>query len=210
MYWPFKINKTAIAILAAIAMVMVHFSGTLSSPTDATTGATGMSGSYSAPPDAEALYQRARIYMKQGNHSAALMRLQKAVEADPSFAEAHYLRGRVLIKLKKKDEAVRALGRAISLKPRDKRLLGGALYTRGALLLGMGNPGKALDDLTKAIDLLPGYALIHIKRARAYKALGEFQKALEDMEHAVELKPEHAIDLKDELTVLRALTNSSR
>jgi tetratricopeptide (TPR) repeat protein len=197
------------AAIAAMVLLIALLSGAASlneKAPDATTGATGRSSDYSAPEKAWDLYQRARSYMKQGNYTAALVRFQSAVEADPAFAEAHYMMGRALIKLKRFQEAREALGRAISIGPADLRLLGGALYTRGSLLMDMGKHSMALEDLTAALELLPGYALIYVKRAKVYENLGEYDKAIGDLEKAIEIKPERAEALREEIRKLREVS----
>ena len=69
---------------------------------------------------------------------------------------------------------------------------------------------EALDDLTRATEILPDYALIYVKRARAYKSLGNFRKALIDMEHALVLEPGRAEALEEEILRLRENTSDTK
>jgi tetratricopeptide (TPR) repeat protein len=173
---------------------------------DAETGATDMRSRdtlESAPGSARLYYESGRSYLRLKNYSAALIRFDKAVELDPMFAEAHYLRARTYLKLNEPEKALRDFSRSIELHPKDERLMGGCLYSRGVLFMGMEKYGAAVEDFSRAIELLPGYAIIYRKRGASYLELGQYDKALWDLEAAVNIKPELAAVLEPEIQELR-------
>lgn len=55
-----------------------------------------------------------------------------------------------------------------------------------------GNKDKALEYLNKAIEVSPAYAESYRSRAEVYESMGEFDKALADMDHFVTLSPKDA------------------
>jgi tetratricopeptide (TPR) repeat protein len=161
----------------------------------AVTEATGMRSEYSresAPESAILYYETGRSYLKLKKYSAALIRFDRAIELDPQFAEVYYLRARTYLKLEKPYMALVDFNRSIELRPEDKRLMGGSLYSRGLLLFDMERYEEAVDDFTHAIELLPEYAIIQIKRGETYVKLKELIKAVRDLESAIEIKPELA------------------
>lgn len=200
----------AITIIAAIALYCMPTGSGASflAATDAETGATRKA---SPPDDAQKLrpgdlYDSARVYMKADNPEAALLRLDKAISIEPGMAKAHYLMGRALMKLGRMEEAGEALEKAMELSGADVKLKGGALYTRGVMRHETGMHREALKDLTKAIELLPGYAIIYAMRGRVYMALDEPIKALLDLEEAVRLEPGYEETLKESIKKLRKET----
>lgn len=57
---------------------------------------------------------------------------------------------------------------------------GNAYLKRGNLFLLIGNGQKAVEDLTSAINLVPGEKGIYINRGHAYKRLGDYNSAMRD------------------------------
>lgn len=59
-----------------------------------------------------------------------------------------------------------------------------AHYLRGDALLKLGEPGRAVSDLTEAIRLFPRFAEAHANRALAHQALGRLKEAQADQTKA--------------------------
>jgi tetratricopeptide (TPR) repeat protein len=70
-----------------------------------------------------------------------------------------------------------------------------ALYynNRGNSYYKLEEHGKAVEDLTKAIELNPDYALYYNNRGISYAKLKEYGKAVEDLTKAIELNPDYAL-----------------
>mmetsp|Transcript_99049 Transcript_99049/g.137584 ORF Transcript_99049/g.137584 Transcript_99049/m.137584 type:complete len:135 (+) Transcript_99049:38-442(+) len=64
-----------------------------------------------------------------------------------------------------------------------------ALKVQGNAAMAAGKPQEAVEHYTAALAAQPSHAL-HSNRSAAYAALGDFEKALEDGEQAVALKPD--------------------
>ena len=63
---------------------------------------------------------------------------------------------------------------------------------RGGELLYLGEYRRAVQVLTKAIELEPDDADIYINRGAAYAALAEYESAIADYNKAIELDPDNA------------------
>ena len=56
----------------------------------------------------------------------------------------------------------------------------------------LGKHEEAIEDLNKAIELKPDYALAYNNRGIAYNNLGQYDRAIEDYDKAIELNPDYA------------------
>ncbi len=67
-----------------------------------------------------------------------------------------------------------------------------------------GNFKQAIENMTKAIELEPDNDMYYVTRALAYKALGDKQSALDDINKALELnnQVEHTHKIKEEIDCL--------
>jgi O-antigen ligase len=83
------------------------------------------------------------------------------------------------------DAAVRKYDEALQGDPVNTE----ALYFKGASLLDSGKPAEALKCFDELQALAPDYVLVHDKRARAYKALGQKSEAAIEWEHQLQLDP---------------------
>jgi tetratricopeptide (TPR) repeat protein len=72
--------------------------------------------------------------------------------------------------------------------------------TRSHVYVDLGNFDEALADITRAIELDPGYARYHLNRARIHLwSLSDYESAIADLERAIELNPD-SLDAYDELS----------
>jgi len=84
------------------------------------------------------------------------------------------------------DQALEVLAQGIAAHPESA-----ALYAvRGALYLELGEYAKAIADLSKSLELHENPDVL-TNRALAYKAFGQKEDALKDLNRALELDPHH-------------------
>jgi tetratricopeptide (TPR) repeat protein len=65
-----------------------------------------------------------------------------------------------------------------------------AYYYRGAGKLAQGYPDKALNDFTRALTLKEDYDIAYLNRGKLYLKMGEWSKALEDLNTYLSYHPE--------------------
>ena len=66
-------------------------------------------------------------------------------------------------------------------------------YNQGVARLEKGEHDSAISDLTKAIEMKPGFALAHFYRGRTYFRKGEHDQAISDLNKAIEIDPRLAV-----------------
>ncbi|HEY0384506.1 MAG TPA: tetratricopeptide repeat protein [Pyrinomonadaceae bacterium] len=116
------------------------------------------------PDYAEAYFQRGLQMDLSNQRAAALQNYNKALELNPNFLDA--LRSRAVLYLldKKNKLALADYTKIIELKPD-----GESYYMRGNSYLEIGDPTKAIVDLTRSIQLDPTYYWTYKQRAKAYR-----------------------------------------
>lgn len=163
----------------------------------------------------EAYYYRGTVEL---DRKKAIADLSKAIELKPDYAEAYYERGLENDLGSNSKDALRDYTKAIELNPNyieaymgraviylldNKGLLGIADYTkiielrpdgtsyymRGNSYLEIGQPARAIPDLTKAIKLDPAYYWSYKQRAKAYMQLGKYTLAQADERKAAQIGP---------------------
>lgn len=162
----------------------------------------------------DASYMRAQFLNDEGKHEEAVLAYRDAIAADPDDCEASRDLGATLSWLGRHDEARAALDRAIELDPDDQE----TRYHRAALLVEIGEPAAAIEDLARCdhsldVAFCRGRALIELRRyrpairefsavirmapdnadayrarSRAYAAVGDMRKAKADSDRAASLE----------------------
>ncbi len=66
-------------------------------------------------------------------------------------------------------------------------------FDRSNIFLALGQPARAVADLTRAIELRPDFAMAWAQRAMLLSAAGSNEAALQDLAQAIELDPEVAL-----------------
>lgn len=136
------------------------------------------------PDYAEAYYQRGLIHDLDSKYAVALKDYSKAIELNPRYLEAYMGRAVVYLLDKKGALAIADYTRIIELRPD-----GPSYYMRGNSYLEIGQPAKAIVDLTKAIQLDPTYYWSFKQRAKAYMQLGKYTLAQADERRAAKIGP---------------------
>jgi tetratricopeptide (TPR) repeat protein len=131
---------------------------------------------------------RGNAHVALGQFDAAFQDFRKAVELMPRSAIPFNGRGKAHTVLKRYHAAVRDLSRAISINPRYVA----AYQHRAEAYLALGLNREAIDDATQAITLEPEQPKPEMFLLRGQAQAGEkkLNPALEDLNKAIELKPE--------------------
>ena len=123
-----------------------------------------------------------------GQYALAFQDFRKAVELMPQSAVPFNGRGMAHAELKRYHAAVRDLSRAISINPKYTA----AYHHRADAYLGLGMYREAAADATQVLTLQPEVTdpNLLLLRARAYAGDKKLNPALEDLNKAIEVKPD--------------------
>ena len=80
-----------------------------------------------------------------------------------------------------------SLNEAIALSPTTLA----PWYSKGLLLLELDRPAESLEALNRAVELGQPGADVYLRRSACHKALGQLDKAIDDLEKALIADPEH-------------------
>ena len=179
------------------------------------------SGLSAGTDSANQLYEEALGRYRAGNYFEALVTARKAVALAPEGSQYHHLLGMVYFALQLDSDARPALKKAIELDPdqptyyydlalvymRDNELEQAEEYLKktlefkpdfalGLLLLGrvyhnQSKTESALELFEKARILDLSLRALHFHIGYAYKAMGQNDKAIEEMEKEAELHPDY-------------------
>lgn len=124
----------------------------------------------------------------------AFLKARELEQPDPqmsliSLARVERILGHYDAALAHIDESFRLHGEAHATMP--------MYYHRGWILRLLGRYAEAVDAFTKGVPKQPTYHSVYLQRSCAYAQLGEFEKATEDAEHALELMDDtHSAEVK--------------
>ena len=156
-------------------------------------------GSISAGKSLAELIESGNKALARGEIAQALADFNGAVEAQPESAPARERRATAFLKMQKYDQAVNDCNAALKI---DSKFVS-AYFTRGLAEKDRGNPKKAIEDFSKALDngppradvLMARGALYHSEAKRSIKpdeAANFLVTALKDFDRAVKLDPHQA------------------
>lgn len=155
------------------------------SQTDNKLGLADLTKAIALKPDyAEAYYQRGLIHDLDSHAALALVDYNKAIQLNPRYIEAYMGRAVLYLLDHKGPQAIADYTKIIALRPD-----GDSYYMRGNSYLEIGQPAKAIPDLTKAIELDPTYYWSYKRRAKAYFQLRKYKLAEADDSKAAEIGP---------------------
>ena len=123
---------------------------------------------------------------REGNLTAALDAVQKAIQLDDSVAHAWDNRGAILAGLGRREDALIAYRRAIELDPKYVS----AFRNAAASLNRLGRYHDALEMCDQALAIEPTNADVWTNKASAHDASGDEERALEALNRALALNPE--------------------
>jgi Flp pilus assembly protein TadD len=125
----------------------------------------------------------------RSNLDQAAVHLSKALQLDPNSALAHYYFGNILVKSGKINEAVTHFEKALQLKPDWVELMNAMAWCLAVNeKTAVHNPDKAVKLAQRACELT-GYKIPELldTLAVAYAAKGDFKKAVDTSQNALEL-----------------------
>lgn len=132
----------------------------------------------------EAYFERGKVHLYFNRLNDAEEDFQKVAEINPSFKDVYSYLAQIEIQRGNDDKAMEYLNK-VSANGDYKYY-----YNLGKIFLNAKSYELAVENFTKALELnkylVDGYYL----RAKAYEALGEYKKALDDLKSAATLTPE--------------------
>jgi tetratricopeptide (TPR) repeat protein len=136
---------------------------------------------YATEERAEALVQAGIRNLSPGRYEQAVEQFTAAIALNPNSWNAYYQRGFARENLQAFDEALADYAAALQLKPD----LVQARTARAGILANKGDARRAIEELTQVIRAQPN-AEAYFSRGRAYAALGEHERAIEDFTWVIE------------------------
>jgi len=140
-------------------------------------------GSYSA------YLAQGAIYVHQNEYEKGIEEINKAIALNPHEGMAYVLRGFIYMQEKSKDpeKAIADASKVIDIGGLWSAM---AYSNRGVtLLFEKKQYDRAIDDLSRAIDLTPRNAPAYTARGIALAFKNQFNQALEDISRSIELNP---------------------
>jgi serine/threonine protein kinase/tetratricopeptide (TPR) repeat protein len=145
----------------------------------------------SAPPDPREVagetnldhYLRGLARIADRRYEDAATELERLIKDEPHHAAGQFALGAVYQTTGRFPDAVERYQVAKALAKHDPR----PAFNRGALLVVMRRHSEAVDDLTTALDRDPGMTEAYHQRATAHLQLGQYDRALADVDTAVRL-----------------------
>jgi tetratricopeptide (TPR) repeat protein len=125
------------------------------------------------PAEARWPYYLGRTLSNLSRHDRAAAAAQEALRRRPGYVPARLLLARSLLDAGKTDEARKLYEALVREHPEAAE----AHYGLGRIEAGRGEHAAAAEHLRKACDLFPGFGAAHFALARAYRDLGEKEKA---------------------------------
>ncbi len=129
------------------------------------------------PGDARWPYYLGRTQSNLARHDRAVASLREALRRRPGYLPARLLLAKCLLEAGRADES-RALYEALVGEHPDAAE---AHYGLGRIDAGRGEHASAAAHLRRACELFPGFGAAHFALARAYRDLGEPEKAQEEL-----------------------------
>jgi len=143
------------------------------------------------PKSSTAYFGRASVRAGRGDKEKALEDYNKALNLDPHDELALYGRGEFWLDQDELDKAIADLTEAIRLQPK----MAGAYYKRGRAWQRKRDCPKAIEDFTLGLALRPEGTHVQaslVNRAMCNVELGQYDKALNDCNRALQLDPKSA------------------
>ena len=133
----------------------------------------------------EARVRLGRAYTDQNRYRETLEQFQAVADADPRYPEIHSYLAVLYLKMGRVIQAIQELQTEVGFYPENAM----ARLDLGDLLLQLAQPRLALRHLLAAEQESPETPDLHYALARAYRALGQFGKALASARKCVNLAP---------------------
>ncbi len=147
------------------------------------------------------LFNRGRAHYLSGDWDSALKDYNRALEVEQD-TDVLFDRSLALTKKKNYKAALQDLDEIIRLDANNEK----AFHQRGYLASQLHQNKAALENLSRAIELKDCNSA-YIDRASVYKEVGQLPKALQDLNAAVRIKPDHERAVHERDRVQLAMKN---
>ena len=131
---------------------------------------------------------RARALMADGDVTAAVELLRRAIEVDPDDATAHLVLGNACKALGRVRDALDAYGRVVEINPESMAGHGNL----GTLYSALGRDGHAVTHLERAAELAPDNPAVLCNLAAHQRNMGRLTEAQAAFRQALSIDPGHA------------------
>lgn len=134
------------------------------------------------PKNTATLVARGDAYRKNSQNDKALADFNQAIEINPKYANGYYNRSALYLFMKDTDKAESDIDKALEISPNYDL----AHYVKGSILVTRGQGGDAIPHFNTIIQTRPQMYEAFAQRGIAYFQTEDFQKALQDLNLAIE------------------------
>jgi len=145
--------------------------------------------------NAAAYYQRAKALEHKSDIDGALADYTQAIKYNPSGIEAYYYRAILYQNKKLFKEAIEDNNKVIEMDDTGREYRPHAYNNRGLVYYEKGEYKLAIDDFTRAAELMPRMANVYYNRACAYVGRKDYGQALIYFERELEMFPRSFVAL---------------
>ena len=143
------------------------------------------------PLNEEFLIQRSNIYVDVRDYNNAIEDLTNALSRKPTDPQILYKRGLAFYKNKEFKKSIKDLYASLDNKPYET-YEADIYYHLGISYANLENFEKAIDPLSKAIELSPNEPCYIHERAKCYLLTDKFEKALSDYTEVIGMQPRNS------------------
>lgn len=140
------------------------------------------------PLEAQQSVEEGKRFLKATRYPEAVLSFSRALAIRSDLADGYLFRGRANAALGRLDLAVQDFSKAIELRPQGAE----AFVERAATRLDQEDYAGVIADCGEALKRDSRIALAYSLRGRAVRQTGNPERALEDLNRAVDLSPDHS------------------
>lgn len=141
------------------------------------------------PDHVRARYWRGYVAEKRKDRASAISDYSWVIEHHPEIVHALWSRAEALARDSQYDRAINDLDQASTLDPAHYGVA--SLALRGCCYSAKGLHDRAIADLSRVIaDRRSAKDWVYLARAKAYRATGQPEKALDDLDTALRIRPD--------------------
>ena len=133
--------------------------------------------------NADAFYNRGRLYAAKGDFPQAIKDYSQAVEIEEKHGDSYYNRGLLYAEMERYEEAIKDFDSAIKLDPRAAD----AYCNRGNAHYLLGRVDAAIMDYSEALKIKPNDSDLYFNRAVVYLNKGDKANSDADFKKATQL-----------------------
>jgi Tfp pilus assembly protein PilF len=153
------------------------------------------------PEHFDALHLSATVHNQLGDHTAALLLFDRAIQINQTSEVAYNNRGVVLKELKRFDEALASYDQALKIKAEYPS----ALNNQGVVFYELGRFDEALASYDQALMIKPDYVSAWNNRGTTLKSMDRLDEALSNYDQALLIEANYLSALKNRAVVLQEL-----